>query len=328
MQVLPQLPPQLLDCGARDLASALGEPTLLQLEGRRQPAVFLSVLLHGNETSGWDGVRRYLREHDPLPRSIDLFIGNVDAAAHDVRVLPGQRDFNRIWRGADGDEGALARDLQDLVGDRNYYAAIDLHNNSGHNPYYTVLTDVDADNCGLALSFSDKAVLVEEPDSTLTHWFARRCPAVALETGPIGDPQCTERVYAYLERCLDADSIEAAPAGALDLYRALARVHVCEDVNISFETESTPGSLILTGGVEAVNFHELPAGTIFASTTRGLAEAFRVLDPLHRDVTERFFEREGDDIVLRSPVTPAMYTTDPYVIRQDCLCYFMTRMQP
>ena len=32
------------------------------------------------------------------------------------------------------------------------------------------------------------------------------------------------------------------------------------------------------------------------------------------------------ELRLRMAVVPAMYTTDPYVVLQDCLCYFMERM--
>jgi hypothetical protein len=31
--------------------------------------------------------------------------------------------------------------------------------------------------------------------------------------------------------------------------------------------------------------------------------------------------------LLKQAVTPSMYTTDPIVVRQDCLCYFMERLR-
>ncbi|MDH3644159.1 MAG: peptidase M14, partial [Gammaproteobacteria bacterium] len=85
--------------------------------------------------------------------------------------------------------------------------------------------------------------------------------------------------------------------------------------------------LVLTAGVEGVNFHELVAGSPFGRVQGALADVLQVLDVDHRDVTERYFELDDDDIVIKQAVTPAMYTTDPYVIRQDCLCYFMQRME-
>jgi hypothetical protein len=58
---LEALPPGLLDLDATELHAALGGPTLIHLDGRRGPALFVSVLLHGNETTGWDAVRGLLQ---------------------------------------------------------------------------------------------------------------------------------------------------------------------------------------------------------------------------------------------------------------------------
>jgi hypothetical protein len=326
LRTLSELPTGILDCDATELAEALGGPTLVHLDHGHEPALFVSMLLHGNETSGWEGTRRFLQENTALPRSISLFIGNVAAAEQGVRVLPGQRDFNRIWRQTDGAGGALACALEDAISGHDYFAAVDLHNNTGHNPYYSVITDVEPANLGLALMFSNKGVLVEEPDTTLTRWFAGRCPAVALETGPVGDPRCAERVYDFLDRCLAAESISPATAGELDLFRALARVHVRSGVDMSFAGDEHEGALVLTGGVEAVNFHELPTGTAFASTGQSLGSVLQVLDTEHCDVTEEYLENDSGNVRLRRPVVPAMYTTDRAVIDQDCLCYFMERL--
>jgi hypothetical protein len=106
-------------------------------------------------------------------------------------------------------------------------------------------------------------------------------------------------------------------------------VHIQDEVNFRFEGDAeggSPASLVLTGGVEAVNFHELSRGTVFAASRLAVDRVLRVLDVDHRDVTDRYFEHDGDAILLKENVVPAMYTTDPYVVRQDCLCYFMERM--
>ena len=48
---LDQIPPGLLDLQAHQLADVLQGPTLITLQGIREPALFVSVLLHGNETT-------------------------------------------------------------------------------------------------------------------------------------------------------------------------------------------------------------------------------------------------------------------------------------
>ncbi|MFS8860164.1 peptidase M14, partial [Synechococcus sp. H60.1] len=79
LTVLDHLPEQLLDLEAHQLYDRLGGPTLIHLAGRRDPPLFVSVLLHGNEVTGWQAVRQLLRRYvqRELPRSLSLFIGNV-----------------------------------------------------------------------------------------------------------------------------------------------------------------------------------------------------------------------------------------------------------
>jgi hypothetical protein len=317
------LPDGLLECEAHELLALLGAPALIHLRGAREPALFVSVLLHGNEVSGWNGLRRLLGELSELPRGLSILIGNVAAAAKGMRALPGQQDYNRIWRHGIGEEGAMAREVVEALAKRRLLAAVDLHNNTGHNPHYAVVTDLSRDNLGLAYLFSDKAVYVEEPDTVLAHVFSSQCPAVTLELGPVSDPECDERAYDYLKRCMDLQEIPTAQTEDFSLFRTQVRIHIRDGVEFSFADEDRATDLVLTAGVEGVNFHELPVGSLFGRTLVPLAEVLRVVDVNHQDVTERFFELDGPDIVLKQAVTPAMYTTDVYVIRQDCLCYFM-----
>jgi hypothetical protein len=254
-----------------------------------------------------------------------------------MRALPTQPDFNRIWgtrtESADGQAAeaamALADRLQSLLAGRDYLASIDLHNNTGHNPYYSVVTDLEPHNLGLAYLFSDKAVYVEEPDTVLTRVFTDRCPAVALEVGPVGDPRCADRVYDYVQRCMALESVPEALPDQFSLFRTRVRVHIQDEVSFRFEGDDAsedPTPLVLTGGVEAVNFHVLGRGTVFGASQLAVDRVFKVLDVNHRDVTDEYFEHDGEAILLKADVVPAMYTTDPYVVRQDCLCYFMERM--
>ncbi len=319
-------PAGLFDTDATRLQALLGGPSLIHVRGIREVPLFVSVLLHGNEVSGWNAVRRLLASPEPLARSLLVFIGNVDAAVRGLRMLPGQLDFNRIWHGeVAGPEGELARAVADYVRRIPLFAAVDLHNNTGHNPHYSVLTRLDASCRGLAYLFSRKAVYVQEPDTVLARLFDHLCPVVTLELGPVGDRTCEDRALDYLQRCLALDTVPCY--GPVDLYQARVRVHVRDDVRFSFVDDGLATPLVLTSGVEAVNFHALPAGSSFGRSSRPLTEVLRVLDVMHQDVTDQYLVHRDGEIELRRPVIPAMYTTDPLVVRQDCLCYFMETME-
>lgn len=325
------LPEGLFDTPAHELLELLGKPTLIHLQGAQAPPIFFSTLLHGNETSGWEAMCEVfgtaLRDGTPLQRSVVIFIGNVYAAAEGVRSLPGQMDFNRIWRG-EHEHSALVEQVLSYLQRQPLFVALDIHNNTGRNPHYSVVTEITPQTTGLAYLFSDKAVLVEEPDSVMTRAVQHMCPATTVEVGPVNDVQSTLRTADLIRRYLELDEVPTNGAENLTMHKALARVHVVDRASFDFADEDdaqrlSEDDLVLTAGMEAVNFHAIPAGTEFGFTRKPLHLTLQVLDPQHRDVTAQFLEEVHGDISLSRPVIPAMYTTDHDVIRQDCLCYFM-----
>jgi hypothetical protein len=181
---------------------------------------------------------------------------------------------------------------------------------------------------GLAYLFSEKAIYVEEPDTVMTRAVHSLCPATTIEVGPVGDCQSDIRTFELLQRYMDLDEIPQQDQSNLRLYQAVARIHVMDDIDFDFADEMNGArlatdDLILTAGMEAVNFHAVPAGTEFAFTRRPLHHTLRVVDPSHKDVTDTFLTELHGDVSLQRNVIPAMYTLDHDVIRQDCLCYFL-----
>ncbi|MCZ0945316.1 MAG: peptidase M14, partial [Gammaproteobacteria bacterium] len=241
-----------------------------------------------------------------------------EAAAAGVRTLPDQADFNRIWRPASG----IAAEVLATIGDEPLMAVVDLHNNTGKNPAYAVLTDLSPGSLGLARLHGGVGVIVEEPDTVLTRAFAGRAPSIALELGPVGDPEATGRAARYLDGLLSLPEAPTARIEDLRLYRTLARVHPPADATFGFSTAGQGKlDLVLNGGIEENNFRPLPAGTEFGQARNGFN--LQVLDNRHRDVTSQFLDVRDGRILATRTLMPAMYTTDASVVRQDCLCYLM-----
>ena len=92
---------EVLECSAIQLADVLNGPTLFDLSKPNKDPLFVSVLLHGNETSGWEAVRKLFSVNPELSQtsSVLVFIGNVLAAKNKVRKLDDQPDYNRVWNG-------------------------------------------------------------------------------------------------------------------------------------------------------------------------------------------------------------------------------------
>jgi len=337
LRELDSLPDGLLETDSRRLAERLGAPTLIHLPGARGPALFVSVLLHGNETVGWEAVRKLLRERLErfgelrLPRALSLFIGNVSAAAGGVRRLPGQPDYNRVWPGSEDPETLehrLMRQVVDIMARRGLFASLDLHNNTGLNPHYACVNRLDARFLHLARLFGRTVVYFIRPTGVQSMAMAELAPAVTLECGKVAEQAGIGHAREFVEAVLHLSEIPThpLPAREIDLFHTVAQIRIPETVSFGFDPSDV--DLWLDPELERMNFRELPVGTPFARVRPGAETALDVIDERGRDVSARYFRLEDGEWRLRRCLMPSMLTRDETVIRQDCLCYLMERYQP
>lgn len=331
--ILDHLPPRLLEHPAPALARYLDGPTLIHLPGRRPEPLFVSVLQHGNEPSGWDAVRRLLAGRyrtDPLPRSLVLFIGNVAAAAEHKRFLPGQPDPNRCWPGSRSPETPWHRILAELtahVRALRPFASIDIHNNTGENPHYAAVNRIDARALYLASRFSRTVVYFTEPAGVQSAAFAEFCPSVTLECGPPGKRGGADHALAYLENVLNAGPMPAIwpEPEDLDLFEVTTVVEIPEACSFAFGNGPEAADIRFEANLDRLNFTEMPPGTRLARVERPGA-TLRARGTDGGDCTGAWFRADDGQLVTLRPAMPAMLTTHAEAVRQDCLCYLMERV--
>jgi hypothetical protein len=333
LQELFALPDSLLDTEADALAQRLGAPTLIHLPGVRQPALFISVLMHGNEIVGWDAARRLLRHYQrpsglELPRAVSLFIGTVQAAAHNLRRLPEQPDYNRVWPGGeaqDSPEGRMMRQVLDIMARRGVFASVDVHNNTGVNPHYACINELDRRFLRLANLFGRVVVYFRQPRGVQSMAMARLCPSVTLECGKVRQQQGMEHALEYLDACLHLQDIPTHGPAAhdIDLFHTVAQVKLPADLSLA--VDEGEADLVLPADLDRLNFRELPAGTSFGRVRDGVGLRIEARDEQGGEVTERYFELADGELRVKVPVMPSMLTLDQQVIRQDCLGYLMER---
>jgi len=327
LKIYHELPDGLLEAEPQALAGLLGGPSLIHLDGRRQDTLFASVLLHGNETTGFRALQRLLQKYagSTLPRNLSFFAGNVVAASLGLRRLDHQPDYNRIWMPGDTEEQRMTQQVVEAVRARQLFACVDIHNNTGLNPHYACVNRITRDNLHLASLFSRTVVYFTRPEGVLTSAFSPHCPAVVLECGQPEQEYGTEHVFEFLDGCLHMDHFPEHGAGKRDihLFHTVATVKVPESVSFSFREDC---ELRFNDDLDHLNFRELPAGTEFARVQAGSEVKLEVTDEYGRDVSERYFSQQDDSILTAVPVMPSMLTLNETVIRQDCLCYLMERM--
>jgi succinylglutamate desuccinylase len=324
-------PDALLDVAASDLWRHLAGPSLFHVAGRHAQPLFVSVLLHGNEESGWSAIQTLLRRHRGtlLPRSLMLFVGNIEAAKANVRMLPTQLDYNRSWPGTlypDAPETHLMREVIGIVGGSRPYASIDIHNNTGNNPHYACVNSLEDSFLHLARLFSRTVIYFNQPAGVQSAALSKLCPAVTVECGRVGDAAGVAHAAEYVWSALAISQLPRypVPEGDLDLLQTFAIVKVPPDASFSFD--DSDADFRLRGDLDHLNFSELEPGTSFGFLGGRRMRRLEVLSGGDFDSTERYFEYAQHEIRLSQRAIPAMLTVDRQAVRSDCLGYLMHRI--
>ena len=325
-------PDALLSCDAQDLHQLFAEPTLLHLRGKNPHPLFISVMLHGNETTGFVAIQRLLKKYtqQDLPRALSIFFGNTDAAKQGLRRLDNQPDFNRIWPGtecAECPETKMASQIVEIMRQKNVFASIDVHNNTGLNPHYACVNKLDNRYLQLANLFGRLVVYFLRPLGVQSAAFAELCPAVTLECGRPGQQHGVDHAFEYLNDCLHLSELADHPVHAqdIDIFHTTAQIKIKEDCHFSFSNQQA--DLLFDQQLERLNFTEISAGTFFGLVQNNHAIPLSATDEHGKDVTEQFFKIDNKQLQIRRKTMPSMLTLDEHVIRQDCLCYLMERIK-
>ncbi|PZU98825.1 MAG: peptidase M14 [Pseudanabaena sp.] len=333
LNIFDHIPQGLLDLESDQLWQLLDCPALIHLEGDRQPALFVSILLHGNETTSWLAMRELLRKYQnqKLPRSLSLFIGNIQAAKYRLRHLEDQPDYNRIWQIGESantlPEQAMAQAVIAEMRSRGVFASIDIHNNTGRNPHYGCITRLDNHSRHLARLFAKTVVYYTSPKTVQSYAFAELCPTIVLECGQPDKPDGTAHALEYVDTCLNLDSFDSLPDSAIadiDLFHTVAIVKVPESIKFSF-TENPDDDITFPADMDCLNFQELAIGTKFGKAKTDQAYLSAVSEE-GEEKCDRYFQITDGEIILKKAVMPSMISLNPKIVRQDCLCYLMERL--
>lgn len=329
------IPEALLQVEARDLAALMPGPTLFSFEGHDPQPLFVSVLLHGNEDTGWDAIRAVLRHYQNrrLPRSLMVFVGNIEAAAANMRTLPHQVDYNRAWPGTSCPEcleAALMRDVVDAVAARNPFASIDVHNNTGSNPHYGCVNRLDEPTLHLASLFSRVIVYFTEPVGVQSAAMSELCPAVTLECGKPGVAAGAEHAADLIKAALAMSTFpdHPVPEHDIDILQTYAILKVPADASFSFD--GSEADFRFRDDLDHLNFSELTKGAVLGALggegTRRLSLETQTSAVVAGASHSPVLGYEAGEIRLLERAIPAMLSLDPNAVRLDCLGYLMRRI--
>ncbi|MFW5933550.1 MAG: hypothetical protein ACOCT8_02350 [Actinomycetota bacterium] len=324
------LPDELLHLDTGQLVSELDRPTLIRVAGDGgQPPRAITTLLHGDESTGIEAVVRLLRQRRRRPFDLYVVLGNVRAAAAPPgfahRYLDGQEDLNRIFDGAPAttpEREAATAIVEELLA-AGVGSLVDVHNNTGDNPVYSVVTNQRPETIALATLLAPTVLRFELRLGTLLDALEGRIPSCALECGLPGRRGSLAAALDALERYLAVDEPTAVPPHSdTAVLGGLKRVTVRDDARLRFGGRLDDGvDLVLPADSDQHNFTQVPAGHLLGHVHPTGPLPLTVTDAQGREVTHEHLRRDGEQLRLRHAAVPVMMTRTEVAARRDCLCY-------
>ena len=329
LNILHQVPQQFYEADVTELHRIFGGPTLLHLAGESDKVIFISALLHGNETTSFLVLQKFLNEyrHQKLPCTLLIFFGNTLAASRGIRHLPDQPDYNRIWEQGETPEHLLATEVFCYAKQFKLFANIDIHNNTGKNPFYACVNTINDQNLHLASFFSKEVVFFTEPSSVQSLAFAELCPSVTLEAGLPGKPEGVEHVYQYLKRVITLKELQSNfNRSTVDIFHTIGRILIDKKSEIDFKSDfQTQKDISFIHNFDELNFTEVPKSTVFGYVND--FSSIKVINNREDDVTGDYLEISGKQLVTKRQIIPSMFSKDIYVVKEDCLGYIMEKLE-
>ncbi len=327
--VLNQLPDGFFSAHPTELINIFDGPTLVHLDYGREQTIFISVMLHGNEHSGFYAVKKYLeqlRERDEKPnRNISLLIGNVQAAAQNARFLDGQKDLNRIWSNGESQEELWAQKVYAEMQTKNLFVTLDLHNNTGKNPHYCAVTNLDSSTLQLASLFDGNVLYFSDPKEVFSNYFSTLCPCLTVEAGQSGDPEGIEKTVSLINRVQETNKLD--DIGDIlrifhekKIFESFGKIKIPRESSISFCDEKADFNFLPE--IENLNFNSISPGYVFGRANN-IKQHLLVFDSNNNSISGSYFKYVGNEIISIEEFYPAMITTNAKIVHQDCLCYLL-----
>ncbi len=326
LNIIHDIPEELITCELKDINNVLSGPTLLHIKGKIKSPLIISTLLHGNETTSFYVLQKLLEDFkENIPqRDVILFIGNIEAASLGLRQVKGKVDYNRIWKKGESAENKMAMDVIDYVKELKPFANIDIHNNTGANPFYACINKIENSFLQLASLFSKRVVYFTEPSEVQSMAFSNICPSVTIEAGQSGQDNSVEEVYTFIQNVLKQNSLclDSSSKG-LTVFHTVARIKIDKFAKVDFHFENGSSDISFISDIESLNFKLISPGTKFALESN---KVFKIVDNNQNDITDIFFRTQDKQLITAQGFIPSMLTKDIDIIKSDCLGYIMEKI--
>ena len=287
----------------------------------------LATLSHGNESSGFKALHKWLREGRTPTVDITVVLGGVEAALKEplfyYRHLPDQRDFNRCFHPPyDDSQGRKAQAVLERIQKDRPEALVDMHNTSGATPAFAVSCGRDSREQALAGIFVD-TLLVSELRMGALMEADIPCPVVTVEVGGSEDPGSLTVAQKGLEHFFCDEYLFSNPR-SVSLIKNPMRL----ELKISGRLTHGDGPLddsdvVLRDDIESLNFTPLGRDEHLGWVGERGASHLRIRTKDGTCGIEDYFTIQESRLYPKSPVILFMATLRDDIAVSDCLFYFV-----
>ena len=328
---------QLLRLTPLEFARALEVPTLIRIPGQGVAAPRgVACLLHGDESTGLEAVLQVLRRRRRWPFDLWIVVGNVRAATADAgfvhRYLADQEDFNRVWGngGPDTPQREAAQAILGHLSGLGMAAMVDIHNNTGDNPFYAIVTTDKPGDYNLATLFTTTLLRWNLGVHTLMEGMPSQVPTIAVECGLPGLPESRAFAVDGLRRFLGTRRFrDDRVRFDVDLYGDMVKVKVPDRVDFAFGGDLGDHDFVVADGADRLNFIRVPEGHVLGRVPAGRPVPLVAEGPRGHVVTDDHLVVTEDGLVVTLRATiPVMMTRTVAAARKDVLFYMTDRLPP
>ena len=156
--------------------------------------------------------------------------------------------------------------------------------------------------------------------------FANICPSVTVECGKPVEQTGVMHAHEFILTALQLPHLEEQSMSVrdIDLFHTVAIVKLRDGIDASINNEAS--ALAFLPDIDQMNFREIMPGTRLAKVHHDIELPLLAENEFGKDVAERYFEIRDGWLCNTTPVMPSMLTLDLDIVRQDCLCYLMERL--
>lgn len=311
----------------------LAHPTAIEITGQNPHSWRIaSVLVHGNEPSGFFAAHKFLKRHlqqdsEQTLTNLAIVVASVRAARHEPqfthRHIPGEFDLNRRFGFHESHDNVteLAKNIREYIVARQPQYVVDLHNTSGNGPAFAVSVNDTPVARQLTSLFADDLVVTRLVVGSLMEQ-SLGCPIITIECGGAQMSEAHRIAFDGLSRFAFTTSLEGTDASDIQVYHHPVRVKALPGISLDHKTTHDDDvDITLDKTIERYNFGVTNAGDQLGWLNRNIRECLTAINDHGDEMVDNFFKVENDKLIVRRKLRLFMATGRTDIALSDCLFY-------